>query len=160
GRIAINTAVEQDAGAPLDNRFLNADRECLVPLRPLGAPRASAVEHYLTQDRLDERPDGGILCTYADTPEDAAVGRLPARKLYLPQPDAASQHSCFELKPGSPDWKAGTSFMLLSDQAAVARFVSCPGRRFRFTVRFTNLRQWELGALLFCMEPTLEAVRG
>ncbi len=160
GRVAVNMAVEQDANVALTERFLNADKSCLVPLRPLGSPKPSAVEHYLTQDRLDERPDGGILCTYGDTPTDAAVGKLRGRKHYLHQPDAASKPACYELLgPASADWKSGDNFNLLSDQASIGRFVSKPGRKFRFTIRLVNLRQWELGALLFALEPMFDDVK-
>jgi CRISPR-associated protein (TIGR03986 family) len=159
GRIGVNAAVEQNHEAPLSERFLNHEHEYLVPLRPLGAPKPSAVEHYLTQDRLDERRDGGILCTYGDTPDDIAVGRLRGRKFYLHQPKAKDHAECYELRLNSLDWKSGNNFNLFSDQAAVARYVSKPGRQFRFAVRFTSLRAWELGILLFCLEPTLEDVR-
>ena len=162
GRVGCNLAVEQDTDRPLEQRFLNAPNGCLVPLRPLGMPRPSAVEHYLTQDRLDDRIDDGILCTYGDTPDDSAVGRLRGRKFYLHQPDAARPkgEECYELLgPSCPDWKAGTKFNLLGDQAAVARFVSKPGTQFRFAIRFVNLKDWELGALLFTLQPTLEDVK-
>jgi hypothetical protein len=160
GRVAVNMAVEQDAQREPGARFLGNAPGFLVPLRPLGMPRPSAVEHYLTQDRLDERPDAGILCTYGDTPEDKAVGRLRGRKFYLHQPEAAQNAACYALVgPASPDWKAGDKFNLLSDQAAVARFVSTPGTSFRFSIRFVNLRPWELGALRFTLAPTLDAVQ-
>lgn len=162
GRVSINMAVEQNAGRPPGERFLNERSGFLVPLRPLGLPRPSAVEHYLTQDRLDQRGDGGTLCTYGDTPDDAAVGRPRGRKFYLHQPDAAEpgKANCFELTDSRhPDWTAGTKYMLLIDQATVGRYVSRPGTQFRFALRFSGLRLWELGALLFTLQPTLDDVR-
>ncbi|HIQ20962.1 MAG TPA: hypothetical protein EYH34_06975, partial [Planctomycetes bacterium] len=111
GRIAFNTAVEAIAeGKERDeDRFLNAGRACLVPLRPLAAPKPSAVEHYLTQDldRLGLRVDGGILCTYGDTEDDPSAGDLRGRKFYLHQPDAARVEDgyshCFELGVDDPE---------------------------------------------------------
>jgi hypothetical protein len=66
GRISINMAVERGSSiTPMDARFLgSAGDQWLVPLRALGSPKASAVEHYLTQDeRVGRRDDAGILCT-------------------------------------------------------------------------------------------------
>lgn len=151
GRIGINMAIEQ--GAPdRAERFLNQEHAYLVPLRPLGAPKPSAVEVYLTQDRLSRRDDLGTLCTYGDTAGDPSAGNLRGRKFYLHQPDAASDPECYELiKKSQPDWQSGQTVHLLGNQAAIARFVSAPGTEFRFTLRFRDLRSWELGALLFTL---------
>lgn len=160
GRIACNHAVEQNADRDSDSRFLNGNHAHLVPLRPLGSPKPTAVEHYLTQDRLSERDDAGILCTWGDTPTDNAVGRLRGRKFYLHQPDAVSNASLYELlEPRNEDWKSGTNLNVLSNQAAIGRFISKPGTTFRLCIRFMNLRPWELGALWFTLQPTLEAVQ-
>jgi CRISPR-associated protein (TIGR03986 family) len=153
GRIAINVAVEQDAARDAGDRFLNADRACLVPLRALGSPKASAVEHYLTQDGIGGRPDAGILCTYGDHDHDNAVGELRGRKFYLHQPKAAEDKTRYDLLAGGND-QVEDPDVLLSDQAVVGRFVSQPRTQFRFTLRFVNLRPWELGALLFTLAPT------
>lgn len=189
GRVAFNTAVEVIApGKEADaDRFLNAEHACLVPLRPLGAPKPSAVEHYLTQDlqRIGRRNDAGILSTYGDTEDDPSAGDLRGRKFYLHQPDAArldKGHShCFELgvpDPRPSDWgpvyskrkPRGTPRqanwrmdedreMLVSNQAMIGRFVSKPGTEFRTTLRFTNLEAWELGALILCLAPSEKLVR-
>ncbi|MCS7306406.1 MAG: TIGR03986 family CRISPR-associated RAMP protein [Thermoguttaceae bacterium] len=173
GRISINMAVEVDPEHPdrfdanRPGRFLNPDYSYLVPLRPLGSPKPSAVEMYLTQDRLSHRKDMGTLCTYGDTFDDASAGDLRGRKFYLHQPDAANSSEpayqqsrsaqpkgrwCYELfHSRQPDWKTGDTFHLLGNQAPIARFVSCPGTKFRFTIHFRNLRSWELGALLFTL---------
>ena len=155
GRIALNHAVEQlSEGEAVGKRFLNPEHECLVPLRPLGAPKTSAVEHYLTQDkeRLCKRKDAGILCTYGDTQKDESAGNLRGRKFYLHQPDAARDPKCYELLDSSqPDWQSGNTIFLTSNQAPFGRFISIPGRRFRFTLRFVNLQSWELGALLLVL---------
>lgn len=151
GRIALNWAVEQKADRR--DRFLNAEpeRACFVPLKPLGAPKPSAVEHYLTQERVHARKDQGILCTYGDSVDDPA-GDLRGRKFYLHQPDAANDEKCYALSPdkpanGEPDLREHFA----GQQAALARFVSRPNSEFRFTIRFRDLRGWELGALLFVL---------
>jgi len=158
GRISINWAVEQPRSS--GQRFLHAgDSECLVPLRPLGEPKPSAVETYLTQDehRLARRADGGTLCTYGDTLDDDSAGELNGRKFYLHQPDAAvPEKQQFELRPNKPDWsyvdgRGNTSHHIAGDQAMLARFVSTPRTEFKFTLRFRDLRDWELGAVLFVL---------
>lgn len=154
GRVSINWAVEDvKADKP---RFLNEECEYLVPLRPLGEPKASAVETYLTQDRLGTRKDRGTLCTYGDHREDNAAGKLRGRKFYLHQPlaaDESEQH--FELKLGGRDWcvrhKESTTYPILGDKAVIARFVSQRETEFKFTIRLRDVRSWELGALLFVL---------
>jgi CRISPR-associated protein (TIGR03986 family) len=42
---------------------------------------------------------------------------------------------------------------LQGDQAALARYVVKPGTAFRCTLRFRDLRPWELGAVLLALEP-------
>jgi len=166
GRIAINAAIEQDADRPAEERFVNGDAEkqYFVPLKPLGAPKPSAVEHYLTQEDelLSRRKDRGILCTYGDTADDQSAGELRGRKFYLHQPHAATDASCYELavEGSMSDRMSGEDVAnaLLSNQAGVARFVSRPGTQFRFTIRFRDLRAWELGALLFVLTADAESV--
>ncbi len=41
---------------------------------------------------------------------------------------------------------------LVGEQAAIARFVSVPGTEFGFTVRFRDLRPWELAALISALD--------
>ncbi|MFV2066388.1 MAG: hypothetical protein ACC645_05370 [Pirellulales bacterium] len=158
GRISINWAVEQPRSS--GSRFLHEKSgECLAPLRPLGEPKPSAVETYLTQEqkRLDKRSDLGTLCTYGDTTGDESAGELNGRKFYLHQPNAANsveQH--FELHPNNPDWShvdshGHTTYHIAEDQAILARFVSTPRSQFKFTLRFRDLRSWELGALFIVL---------
>jgi CRISPR-associated protein (TIGR03986 family) len=176
GRITFNTAIEQVAEDVQDkDRFLNASHDFLVPLRPLGSPKPSAVEHYLAQDpcRLALREDAGILNTYGDTDYDPSAGELAGRKFYLHQPEAAKIAHCYELcqvdpepeywtKSGifdgperSNEWRmAEDEGMFFSNQAAIGRFVSRPGRKFGVTLRFSNLDWWELGAVLLSLIPT------
>jgi CRISPR-associated protein (TIGR03986 family) len=156
GRVAFNAAVEQDTGAAFGDRFLAPERGGVVLLRPLGSPKPSAVEHYLSQEKVGARTDAGLLCTYGDTADDQTAGELLGRKFYLHQPLAGQpdHHTLFELVPrtGVPEDERRT--MLTSDQAGVGYLVSKPGRTFRFRVQFVDLRPWELGALLFALSPT------
>ena len=172
GRIAVNFAVEQLPSAGSDepdkkgkprSRFLRPERDHLIPLRPLGEPKASAVEHYLTQDLLEgdrDRADGGTLRTYGDTLDDPAAGDLRGRKFYLHQPCAAQEADCYELiDKRHKDWELGSTPAPVSDQAGLARFVSAPGTTFGFTIRFRDLRGWELGALVYALSPDEAATR-
>lgn len=164
GRIAINTAVEEIAERTMEQRFVNSQDDYLVFLRPLSSPKPSAVEHYLEQgrDRLTQRHssghrDNGTLCTFGDDAIDLSAGQLRGRKHYLHSPRSATEYHHFDLC--QRDAPQGSRYpedqeMLLSNQAAVARFVSRERTRFHFTIRFVNLRKWELGALLFALDPS------
>ncbi len=152
GRIAFNMAVEnlshQDEIAE-SNRFLNSISSCCVPLKELGSPKPSAVEFYLKQKKSGTRAPraGGLLDTYGDLPGVEPFGEeLNGRKFYLHQPDAAdpSSQTCFEDQ--SQEGRA-------NKRAVLARFVSKPGTEFRFTLRFRDLRLWELGAVLVALNP-------
>lgn len=163
GRIAINMAVENVAESNLPNlepRFLNAGSHCLVPLRALGSPKPSAVEQYLEQDpnRLEQRQDQGLLCTYGDEAADGSAGRLRGRKFYLHSPAAGSDPELYELLPHHRPKYPEDCAMLTSDQAGIARFISRRGSAFTFTLRFINLRPWELGCLLFVVSAKREDI--
>jgi len=115
----------------------------------------------LTQDQLGDRQDQGTLCTYGDTPDDRAAGELRGRKFYLHQSDAATTPQVYELRDRNQrDWASGDKPHLVGDQAIIARFVSAPGTTFRFTLRFRDLRSWELGALLFTLTADQPLVEG
>ena len=144
GRIAFNIAVEQTADHNNDTRFLNPDNGCAVPLKVLGGPRPSAVEYYLDQSEIKKRQDGGTLITYGDLPGIDPPGELRGRKFYLNQPSAEKETSCFE--ETSADIKK-------SKLATLARFVSKPGSKFLFKLRFRDLRPWELGTVLLALQP-------
>lgn len=146
GRLAFNMAVEQIQNPEPGKRFVNHASECVVPLKILGQPRPSAAEFYLRQDEkeIKKRPDGGVMVTYGDLAGDDPVGELNGRKFYLHQPKAAEDSSCYL------DTSEET---VTGNQAALGRFVSRPGSTFRFTLRFRYLRPWELGAVLFALEP-------
>jgi hypothetical protein len=78
----------------------------------------------------------------------------------LHQPEAATKEKLYRLsRDVIAHWKSGNTYMLTSEQAAIGRFVSKPGRKFGFAVRFVNLRKHELGALLFALGPTFDDVQ-
>lgn len=136
GRISPNMAVEivPKDGKP---RFLNESANCSVNFHVVGQPRPSAVEFYLQQEDLPKK-----LTTYGDLPGEKG-GSLAGRKHYRHQPDAVNVQQCYEAPVNANANARGTQ----------ARFVSTPGSRFRFTLRFARLRDWELGALLCALEP-------
>ncbi len=143
GRLAPNMAVEQCPDGRDNARFLHL----AVPLKILGQPRPSAAEHYLQQDAaaVAARGDLGAMRTWGDVAGLDAPGEIAGRKFYLHQPDAATDARCY--RADDPETRR-------SKQATLARFVSRPGARFRFTLRFRSLRPWELGAVLLALAPT------
>lgn len=147
GRLAFNMALEHTDRPEGDTRFVRGERGAVVPLKILGMPRPSAVEHYIDQSERDARDDGGTMVTYGDLANVDPGGNLNGRKFYLHQPTAATEegYKCFETNDPA---------VVASDQAALARFVSPPGSVFRFTLRFRDLRPWELGAVLVALDPT------
>ncbi len=141
GRIMVNHAVEVvDEGDPKEpHRFLRMRESCVLPLKELGAPRASAVEFYVRQ--REEENKRGCVTTYGDL-SIAPDSELAGRKFYRHQPLAASDQSCY---------LATDDEGLRNKRATLARFVSAPGARFRCTLRFRDLSEQELGALLFVL---------
>jgi CRISPR-associated protein (TIGR03986 family) len=140
GRIAINHAVS--VGVPC---YLGDEKTgYCIPLKILGQPKPSAWEFYLRQPDDTKKP----LKTYGDLPDDPG-GELAGRKFYRHQ---KGTHEA--------DIKADTDEIISSDQATLARFISQPGTRFRFAIRFARLRPWELGALLAVLEPHRLAPEG
>lgn len=148
GRISINTAVEQiDDNASLDDRFVvrnGADTEATetrynIPLKILGQPKASADQWYLDQ-RSKTHKDQFNSYGYLPGHEESGVA-LAGRKFYNHQ--SVTQENYVDLDKSN------------SNQSTLARFVSKPGIRFRFTVRFRDLRDWELGAILLTLSPEL-----
>lgn len=139
GRIYINNAVEiVNNGDSLEERFLHASDDFKTYMNVLNGPKASAVEFYLTQGGLN-RSDNGTLRTYGDTLEDKSAGNLRGRKFYYHQ---SASNSSFSVTKNQFDKTLGSC----------CRFVSKPGRDFRFTVRYKNLRQWELDLLKFAVK--------
>lgn len=133
GRISPNTAIEiLEEGRP---RFANNGEP--ITLRVLGQPRPSAVEFYLQQTKLPDE-----LITYGDLPDDAG-GDLAGRKYYRHQPDAATKQDCY----------AGSQ-KKTEERGTKVHLMTAPGVTFRFAVRFSALRPWELGALIAALEPS------
>lgn len=156
GRISINHAVEyiKNDALPLRERFVqrhdaNHQSNDLstfnIPLKILGTPKASAVEHYLVQDQVNRRGLSEHTVTYGDLPGVLpSASELSGRKFYRHQPMAAQQHGLFELTENRHN-----------KQATLARFISKPGSQFRFTLRFKDLRLWEIGAVMIALRPEL-----
>ncbi len=155
GRVAINAAVEyfdRHQSPSLDERFITRDRgegmgvgdyhRYTIPLKILGQPKASAVEHYIQQN-------GNKMKTYGDLPGtvgDETAGDLNGRKFYRHQQQAKTNHSLFEDNEREN---------IETDQSGFIQFVSKPDTKFRFTVRFKGLRSWELGAVMLALAPHL-----
>lgn len=155
GRIAVNMAVEQVCdGAEDKDRFMSYRSDFAIPLKVLGLPRASAETEYLDQSKKGKPGYKGEYVSYGDTLVQPS-GELAGRKFYRHQPQAAQQPALYRgshVKHNVPDYKN-----IASDQSVIARFVSQPGTRFRFTLRFRDLRCWELGAVLAALRPGLVA---
>lgn len=130
GRIAINHAVS--IGTPI---FVGSESQgYCIPLPLQGQPKPSAWEFYLQQHGGSKLP-----ATYGDVPGDRG-GDLAGRKFYLHQPAIRAASDLIAATAGEPN-------------ATLARFVCAPDTEFRFTIRFTRLRTWELAALLATIEP-------
>lgn len=160
GRIGCGFAIECGPDWPKGEipddhqRFLSGrdNDQFLIPLKPLGMPRPSAVEHYLRQPDANtlcvkRHGDGAALLTYGDLPEVPGMGadepaELAGRKFYRHQPAAKDDPSCYEDEEH-----------IANDQAPLGRYLSKPGHVFRFTLDFQDLRGWELGALLVATFP-------
>ncbi len=145
GRISVNAALEQlTENSSLNDRFIvrsnandqNNQNRFYIPLKVLGQPRASAVEFYLKQN-------DNFLNTYGDLPGVEESGaELNGRKFYRHQP--VNNPSSFE------------GLNADNNLSTIAKFVSKPGSKFRFTVRFKDLRQWELGLLMVALNPEIK----
>ena len=154
GRLAGNFAVEvidPDRQGHKD-RFIAAHREYVINLLELGMPRPSAAEFYLDQEGgFDARAAEPELRTYGDLLDhdagehDDPEARLAGRKVYLHRPEAARPDEqgtwCFE----DSNWR--------NERSSLARYVSKPGTTFRWTLRFRDLRPWELALVLLALAP-------
>jgi CRISPR-associated protein (TIGR03986 family) len=146
GRISINSAIEQGDLNNLNQRFVKRSKDnnidslhrFTIPLKTLGQPRASAVEHYLQQDDK-------YLKTYGDLPGVEPSGTsLNGRKFYRHQP-----------MKGNETFEETDAVKIMSNHSSFAQFISQPGTQFLFKVRFRDLRSWELGALMLALNPRL-----
>jgi len=132
GRIAFNHAVS--VGVP---DFLGEkSKGYCVPLKILGQPKSSAWEFYLQQG--PENPPA----TYGDLPGDAGSD-LAGRKFFYHQ---SSVQNVTDIATADQD-------EIKSDQATLARFICKSETQFKFAIRFSRLRSWELGALLATLQP-------
>ena len=163
GRIAFNTAVERVGTADDAQRFLSPANGHVIALKPLGTPRASAVEFYLNRQAAGTlaKAQQATVATYGDfayidtsavPPRIRTKNRAPAlngRKFYLHQPEAAMRASLYALDDANDP---GCNHRRGS-QAVLARFVSNVGSCFRFACRFRDLRLWEIGAAVAALAP-------
>jgi len=149
GRVSLNHAVEvlEEGKTREEDRFVHESGSPLLPLKELGSPKASAVEFYVQQDQ--GKNEAGRLSTYGDlvehpltAPGDREESCLAGRKFYRHQPGAARSTAPF---------MAQTSEEKDNSRASLAHCVSRPATRFRVTLRFQDLSDVELGALLFVL---------
>ena len=156
GRISPNSAIEVDSEKATEDRFLkNNNNSFYMVLKPLGSPKTSAVEMYLTQDNINQRNDQGVVCTYGDTLDDESAGDLRGRKGYLHQSECDEKDSYLNQRPEEYDDKDS----YFSDQSSIVGYVSKSGRLFKSKIRFQNLADWELGALIMAVFPKPEYVK-
>lgn len=149
GRISINTAVEVvEEGEKLENRFVKQDNNHNIPLRILSGPKASAYECYLDQSKT---PKQGVFNTYGDFPGFEASGTpLAGRKFYYRWKPTLADYT---LKPDGENNQYKDSIALAGQQSAIARYISKEGRKFKFTLRFKDLSEAELGAIIAALSP-------
>jgi hypothetical protein len=133
GRIAINHAISDRIPDFLGRK----DGGYCIPLKILGQPKPSAWEFYLQQPKKVEQAPA----TYGDLPGDTG-GELAGRKFYR-HPKSVQ----------ISDITATDDETRNSNQAVLARFICAPGTKFKLTIRFARLRDWELGALLAVLQP-------
>ena len=139
GRIAINMAIEQTDTPTDKQRFL--DNGQAIALKELGSPKASAVEFYLNQQKNNKNDK---LTTYGDISGTDTGGELNGRKYYWHQPS---------VKPNNYQHPSVEIENIENKRSPIARFVSDKNTEFRFTLRFRYLRPWELGLLLWVLNP-------
>jgi hypothetical protein len=110
----------------------------------LGNPNPSAVEHYLNQDK---KITHGYINTYGDLPTVETSGvELKGRKFYRHQAAARNDNTAFI---------AGEEDTIKSKHGTLARFICQQGRSFKYKLRFKNLHDWEIGAVLLALNPDL-----
>jgi len=154
GRISINTAVEVLTNdTELSERFIQQQNNFNIPLKILSGPKASAVECYIDQST---KPESGIFNTYGDFPGFEESGKpLSGRKFYWrwrqPKPED------YMLTPDNEQNEYKDSIALAGQQSAITRYISKPETKFKFTVRFKDMTEAELGALLTALSPQLHA---
>lgn len=128
-----------------DARFQNAQGDIWLPEgtitpRILGSPKPTTFQHYLVQDKAKNHNPDDIrnLAHYGTTPEGTIIR---GHKLYWHQGSADLK----EIEENTPvNWAEDTQHTRIRP---VNRGVS-----FRFRVHFENLRDYELGALLWVLD--------
>jgi len=154
GRISINNAIEVITNKSLSDRFTLSKRNSIqndeirlsVPLKMLGSPKASAVEHYIDQSNVGNRGIAEETVTYGDLPGIQDVtSELNGRKFYRHQ----------KLKEDNSNFENVNSQGSESEQQTIARYISKEGSEFKFSLRFKDLQLWELGAIVVAMQPDL-----
>jgi len=114
------------------------------PIAPhvLSGPKATTFQHYLVQDRnLGHDADFKDTLAHYGTPRTET--QIRGRKHYW--------H-----KGSAPDIEANAKELQHESQLSRIRPLK-PGVRFAFTIHFDNLRDYELGALLWALQPRSSA---
>jgi hypothetical protein len=175
GRVSLNIAMEQlNDGDNDETRFVNHDKGCFLFLHPAVSPKASFSRSYVPGrrrtwgDAVALNPLGAVQPVYA---LQNGTRAFAGRKFYLHQFKWNRQTKELALESQHYDLNtllqtAGTDRSptacgrwdvieyLWSDQSALATHVSRAGRDFGWTLRFKDLRDWELAALTAALNPT------
>ncbi|KUI97419.1 TIGR03986 family type III CRISPR-associated RAMP protein [Vibrio sp. MEBiC08052] len=145
GRISVNHALEVNPreASVLNKRNKEENNKLHVAVLPIsGAPKASAVEHYIQQ------PGGKLLTkTYGDDTR-LSTSDLSGRKFYR---HFARDYAWDEFVTGRSAGDLG------SNQSAMALNPIPAGTTYRFTLRFRSLSDWEQGLILAALQPELVA---
>lgn len=171
GRVSFNIGMERlKAGDDDKTRFVNHDSGGFLFLHPAVSPKPSFSRSYVPGrgrtwgDGVALNPLGGANQVYALQNGTRAFagrkffphqfaweGRLILKRYHydlialLQAAEAANSPTACS--------RAELVQFLWSTQSAVAAYVSRPGREFGFTVRFKDLRAWELAALAVTLSP-------
>jgi CRISPR-associated protein (TIGR03986 family) len=133
GRISVGSA---KATTDVQHWFVESGRSALIP-RILAEPKPACVQHYLTQ------PEGGgsQLRHYGHTDRTFIRG---AKRYWPARPEDVNEPR----KVAQPADQIQAPFSQLTHVRPAP-----PGTAFSWTIRFSNLRDWELGALLWALQP-------
>jgi len=120
--------------------YANGGKEAKdVVLKILGQPRASAFEMYLQQD--EKAP----LNTYGDPALSDRRGKLRGRKRYVHNLAAKDAPKVYTMEKNEKNSQNSTAKVLLCPEGD-----NLP--TFKFSVRFENLDDYELGLLIFALD--------
>lgn len=162
GRIHFNYAVCCETG----------EEKHWVPLKILGSPKPSAVEMYIKQNKGQSTSSKGYhtsqihLKNYGEGElKNDPYDELRGRKFYLHHHKESVFNDNSYYKCTKEDINSIKKDSIYNDLNATARTLLCPKKedgkeikhpQFHFTVRFENLRDWELGMLLFALRLSQE----